>query len=225
MPRADTAEERQPAAQAQKKYGCGRRQRRKWQRCSLSGEGVWVTPTYPTSSTRAPPQRRTLRRPPGSSARAGSRPRHSADVARPPHDHEQLASPTPTDSIADMSTSVFGNANTALHDVLSSCPAVRRRSLLRTCSRSRLHHRLRAAPGLVGTDPAVKAQVQPRPPSRHQRHPARAKPGRRAYVHRTSIPRVLGGMGIAVLSTSQGVITGHEARRRAIGGALICRCR
>jgi small subunit ribosomal protein S8 len=42
------------------------------------------------------------------------------------------------------------------------------------------------------------------------------------YVDRTSIPRVLGGMGVAVLSTSQGVITGHEARRRGIGGEVIC---
>ena len=49
-----------------------------------------------------------------------------------------------------------------------------------------------------------------------------SKPGRRVYVDKTSIPRVLGGMGIAVLSTSQGVITGHEARRRGIGGEVIC---
>ncbi len=49
-----------------------------------------------------------------------------------------------------------------------------------------------------------------------------SKPGRRVYADRTTIPRVLGGMGIAVLSTSQGVITGHEARRRGIGGEVIC---
>ena len=49
-----------------------------------------------------------------------------------------------------------------------------------------------------------------------------SKPGRRVYVDRGSIPRVLGGMGIAVISTSQGVITGHEARRRGIGGEVIC---
>jgi small subunit ribosomal protein S8 len=49
-----------------------------------------------------------------------------------------------------------------------------------------------------------------------------SKPGRRVYVDSTSIPRVLGGMGIAVMSTSQGVITGHEARRRGVGGEVIC---
>jgi small subunit ribosomal protein S8 len=49
-----------------------------------------------------------------------------------------------------------------------------------------------------------------------------SKPGRRVYVDRTSIPKVLGGMGISVLSTSQGIITGHEARRRGVGGEVLC---
>ena len=48
------------------------------------------------------------------------------------------------------------------------------------------------------------------------------KLGRRVYADKGTIPRVLGGMGVAVLSTSQGVITGHEARRRGIGGEVIC---
>lgn len=49
-----------------------------------------------------------------------------------------------------------------------------------------------------------------------------SRPGRRVYVDRADVPRVLGGMGIAVMSTSQGVITGHEARRRGIGGEVLC---
>lgn len=49
-----------------------------------------------------------------------------------------------------------------------------------------------------------------------------SKPGRRVYVDKKSIPLVAGGMGIAVMSTSQGVMTGHEARRRQIGGEVIC---
>ena len=49
-----------------------------------------------------------------------------------------------------------------------------------------------------------------------------SKPGLRVYSRSDQIPRVLGGMGVAVLSTSQGVITGHEARRRGIGGEVIC---
>jgi len=49
-----------------------------------------------------------------------------------------------------------------------------------------------------------------------------SKPGRRIYVDRETIPRVLGGMGIAVISTSQGLITGQDARRRGVGGVVIC---
>ena len=49
-----------------------------------------------------------------------------------------------------------------------------------------------------------------------------SKPGRRVYVDRDSIPKVLGGMGVAVISTSQGLLTGQEARRRGVGGEILC---
>lgn len=50
----------------------------------------------------------------------------------------------------------------------------------------------------------------------------RSKPGLRVYVNKTAIPRVLGGMGVAILSTPQGVMTGTEAKKRGIGGELLC---
>lgn len=50
-----------------------------------------------------------------------------------------------------------------------------------------------------------------------------SKPGKRTYVTQGEIPRVLRGMGIAVLSTSQGVMSGNEARKRGIGGELLCK--
>jgi|SRR5215211_2603573 small subunit ribosomal protein S8 len=50
-----------------------------------------------------------------------------------------------------------------------------------------------------------------------------SKPGRRQYVNATSVPRVYGGMGTAIVSTSQGVMTGHDARRAGIGGELVAR--
>jgi small subunit ribosomal protein S8 len=49
-----------------------------------------------------------------------------------------------------------------------------------------------------------------------------SKPGRRHYVGAREIPRVLGGMGIAVLSTSEGIMTGEQARRKNLGGELLC---
>jgi small subunit ribosomal protein S8 len=48
-----------------------------------------------------------------------------------------------------------------------------------------------------------------------------SRPGRRTYVDARSIPRVLGGMGTAIVSTSHGVMTGHEARIAGIGGEVL----
>ncbi len=49
-----------------------------------------------------------------------------------------------------------------------------------------------------------------------------SKPGLRVYVERKEIPRVHGGLGLAILSTSNGVMTGQQAWKRGIGGELLC---
>jgi len=49
-----------------------------------------------------------------------------------------------------------------------------------------------------------------------------SKPGLRRYAGATDIPRVLGGMGTAIVSTSRGVMTGVQARKQSLGGELIC---
>jgi small subunit ribosomal protein S8 len=48
-----------------------------------------------------------------------------------------------------------------------------------------------------------------------------SKPGLRVYAKRTEVPRVLGGLGIAIISTSTGLMTDREARRRGIGGEVV----
>ena len=48
-----------------------------------------------------------------------------------------------------------------------------------------------------------------------------SRPGRRTYVGSGEIPKVLGGMGTAILSTSHGVMTGHDARREGVGGEVV----
>jgi small subunit ribosomal protein S8 len=48
-----------------------------------------------------------------------------------------------------------------------------------------------------------------------------SRPGQRTYVDAKHIPKVLGGMGTAILSTSQGVMTGHDARRAGVGGEVV----
>jgi small subunit ribosomal protein S8 len=49
-----------------------------------------------------------------------------------------------------------------------------------------------------------------------------SKPGLRVYVGKGEIPRVYGGLGVAILSTSEGVMAGRQAWRRGIGGELLC---
>jgi len=49
-----------------------------------------------------------------------------------------------------------------------------------------------------------------------------SRPGRRIYVDRKNIPRVRAGLGIAILSTSRGVLTDEEARRLKVGGEILC---
>jgi small subunit ribosomal protein S8 len=49
-----------------------------------------------------------------------------------------------------------------------------------------------------------------------------SKPGLRVYVQKSEIPRVYGGLGIAILSTSKGIMTGHEAWRQKLGGEVLC---
>jgi small subunit ribosomal protein S8 len=126
-----------------------------------------------------------------------------------------------TDPIADMLTRIR-NANTALHDNVEMPGSTLKAAVAGVLKEQGYIADYELRDGRVGTDLVVKLKY-----SRDRRRVISgiqrvSKPGRRVYVDQTSIPRVLGGMGIAVLSTSQGVITGHEARRRGIGGEVIC---
>ena len=48
-----------------------------------------------------------------------------------------------------------------------------------------------------------------------------SRPGRRTYTGKSDVPRVLGGMGTAIVSTSSGVMTGHEAKAKGVGGEVV----
>jgi small subunit ribosomal protein S8 len=48
-----------------------------------------------------------------------------------------------------------------------------------------------------------------------------SRPGRRRYVAKGDVPRVFGGMGTTIMSTSRGVMTGHEARQKGVGGEVV----
>jgi small subunit ribosomal protein S8 len=126
-----------------------------------------------------------------------------------------------TDPIADMLTRIR-NANTALHDAVEMPGSTLKAEVAKVLKEQGYITDYELQEARVGTELVIRLKY-----SRDRRRVISgitrvSKPGRRVYVDRTSIPRILGGMGVAVLSTSQGVITGHEARRRGIGGEVIC---
>jgi len=49
-----------------------------------------------------------------------------------------------------------------------------------------------------------------------------SRPGRRVYRNKQEIPRVLGGLGLAIVSTSKGVLAGHDAVKNGVGGEVLC---
>ena len=53
-------------------------------------------------------------------------------------------------------------------------------------------------------------------------HTRSSKPGRRYYAGKNELPEVLGGLGVAIVSTSQGLLTGNDAKKRGVGGEVVC---
>jgi small subunit ribosomal protein S8 len=123
-----------------------------------------------------------------------------------------------TDPIADMLTRIR-NANQALHDTVDMPLSKMKVSIAQL---------LQEEGYLAGVDVVDDRTLRVRLRYDSQRRRVlsglkrESKPGRRVYLAGKDVPRVLGGMGIAVMSTSQGLLTGHEARRRGLGGELVC---
>jgi len=130
---------------------------------------------------------------------------------------------TMTDPIADMLTRIR-NANVAMHDT------VRMPS-------SKLKEALAAILQKEGYIEGFNVQDDPGRPGRvlevEMKYTADrdrtisgirrvSKPGLRVYTKADKLPRVLGGLGVAVLSTSQGLMTDREARQRRVGGEILC---
>ena len=67
-----------------------------------------------------------------------------------------------------------------------------------------------------------RAPLRQQQPQRHPGHPPRLGPGQRRYVRHDRLPRVRSGLGIAILTTSKGVMTDREARKQGVGGELLC---
>lgn len=122
-----------------------------------------------------------------------------------------------TDPIADMLTRLR-NANLALHDSVTM-PASKMKASVAQVLQDEGYI---AGYDVDGRDLTVRLKYDKDRRRVLSGIRRQSKPGRRVYLASEDIPRVLGGMGISVVSTSQGLLTGQEARRRGIGGELIC---
>ena len=125
-----------------------------------------------------------------------------------------------SDTIADMLTRIR-NANAANHHVVA-VPASRMKVEIA---------RVLAAEGFVdgyaveGESPreVLSITLKPRTPRGRALSGLRriSRPGLRVYARKTEIPRVLGGLGIAIISTSHGLMTGQAAQRAGLGGEVV----
>ena len=127
-----------------------------------------------------------------------------------------------TDPIADMLTRVR-NANVAMHDQVRM-PSSKQKEALATMKQEGYIEGFEVAddtgrPGRVLTVTMKYSPERQRTISGLRRV---SKPGLRVYSKADKIPRVLGGLGVAVLSTSRGLLTDREARKARLGGEILC---
>ena len=130
--------------------------------------------------------------------------------------------PTVTDPIADFLTRIR-NGLIADHDVVEMPASTFKAELARILSEQGYVESFVVEPGRVGQLLKVTLKYT------EDRKPVilgmqrLSKPGRRRYVAANEVPRIFGGMGTAIVSTSRGVMTGHDARRAGVGGELVAR--
>lgn len=130
---------------------------------------------------------------------------------------------TMTDPIADMLTRIR-NANVAMHDEVRMPSSKQKEALADILKREGYIEDFGVAddagrPGRVLTLTMKYSPERQRTISGLRRI---SKPGLRVYTKADTVPRVLGGLGVAVLSTSKGLMTDREARRQRVGGEVLC---
>jgi len=128
-----------------------------------------------------------------------------------------------SDPIADMLTRIR-NANAARHDTVS-IPASKTKVAIARVLKDEGFIRdfsVLAEEGRPQPDLKVELSYSGRKQPVLNGLKRVSKPGLRVYVQRREIPRVYGGLGIAILSTPKGVMSGQEARRNEVGGEVLC---
>jgi small subunit ribosomal protein S8 len=130
---------------------------------------------------------------------------------------------TMTDPIADMLTRIR-NANVAMHDTVRMPSSKLKEALAAVLAKEGY------IDGYSVTEPTGRPGRSLEIRMKYSKDRARtisglrriSKPGLRVYTGADRLPRVLGGLGVAVLSTSQGLMTDREARQKRVGGEVLC---
>ena len=130
---------------------------------------------------------------------------------------------TMTDPIADMLTRVR-NANTAMHDEVAMPSSKVKEALAELLKKEGYIEDFAVADNTdrQGRTLTVTMKYSPERARIISGIKRVSKPGLRVYTKSDKIPRVLGGLGVAVVSTSQGLMTDREARKRHMGGEILC---
>ena len=128
-----------------------------------------------------------------------------------------------TDPIADMLTRVR-NANTAMHDDVRMPSSKQKIALAQILQKEGYieGYEVSPSPKGVGDVLAIKMKYSADRDRTISGLRRISTPGLRVYRKASDVPRVLGGLGVAVLSTSQGLMTDREARKRKVGGEVLC---
>ena len=128
-----------------------------------------------------------------------------------------------TDPIADMLTRVR-NANTAMHDTVTMPSSKQKVALAKLLESEGYISGFAVAPSTKG--PGEVLTITMKYSTERDRTISGLRristPGLRVYRKADSVPRVPGGLGVAVLSTSRGLMTDREARRQKVGGEVLC---
>lgn len=126
-----------------------------------------------------------------------------------------------SDPIADMLTRIR-NANQALHATVEMPSSGMRREIARILQQEGYIDGFKVTHGEVHDTLVLELRYGPSRERVISGLKRISKPGRRIYAKKDRPHRVLGGMGVAILSTSSGVLTGREAQQQGVGGEVLC---
>ena len=127
---------------------------------------------------------------------------------------------TMTDPVADFLTRLR-NANSAFHEEITLPYSKMKASIAEILKTEGYIHAVKVVDGEVGKSLQVELKYGPNRERSISGIKRVSKPGLRVYAKSTEIPRVLGGLGIAILSTSSGVLTDRQAAKKGVGGEVI----